>query len=168
MILKRAPKSCWNDTCYISIITGELINFIVKNRVQQAVVPCIFLSFTTAPAQLLWNLNWGLQQDKKDSQVLWCYRDTRHCQKASHATNRKRNLYAKIWRRFPLKLWPAWLQASENTSIHFTVTRSENEENTSLTCPHLQDKKPGEVSHRQAQLIPSLQATGQGCLCTSM
>lgn len=60
------------------------INFIVKNRAWQAVVPRIFLSITT-PALLLWNLKWCLQQDKKNSQILWCYQDTRQCQKASHA-----------------------------------------------------------------------------------
>lgn len=123
-------------------------NFWVKNRVRQAAVLCIFLSITEAPTQLLWNLKWDLQRDKEDSQDLWCYQETSHCQKASCTTSWERNMYAGVWRRVPLKLWPAWIKASGNTSNHFTGFRSKNEENTYLTCPDFQDGKSGGPSQR--------------------
>lgn len=95
----------------------QRISFIVKNRVQQAVVPCIFLSITTAPASFLWNfMRLAARKEKFSSFV--CYQDTRQ---HPESLTCKRNFYAQIWRKFPLKLWPAWIQASENISIHFTA-----------------------------------------------
>lgn len=142
----------------------QRINFIVKNRVQQAVVPCIFLSITAAPASLLWNLNWDLQQDKKNSQVLCALRTQGnvrkpHIQEKFVCKNLEKVsfetmtcLISSFWQHFhSFHCDQVWKWAK-----HIFMSRSSRW------------KARRAVPQTQAQLIPSLQATGQGCLCISI
>lgn len=168
MIRKRAPKSCWNDTCYTFIITRELI---LLWRIECGRLLCCAFScpLQKLPHTFLWNLSWGLQWDKKDSQDLWCYQETRHCQKSSCTTSWERNLYAEIWRRVPLKLWPAWIHASEKHVQSFHCVQIWKWAKLIFNLSRFsrwQAKRTG--SQTQPQLLPFFQARGQGHLCNSI